>query len=50
MGYFPMDANSLEYLRLTGRSEEKIKYIEAYLKAQGLYRYILVAIGDVIFH
>lgn len=48
MGYFPMDANSLEYLRLTGRPEEKIKYIEAYLKAQGLYRYKLVAIGNVI--
>jgi len=38
MGYFPMDENSLEYLRLTGRPEEKIAYIGAYLKAQGLFR------------
>jgi aconitate hydratase len=37
-GFFPMDTQSIEYLRLTGRSEEKIKYIEAYLKAQKLYR------------
>eukprot|EP01117_Protostelium_nocturnum_P015125 TRINITY_DN582_c0_g1_i1.p1 TRINITY_DN582_c0_g1~~TRINITY_DN582_c0_g1_i1.p1 ORF type:complete len:893 (-),score=411.70 TRINITY_DN582_c0_g1_i1:145-2823(-) len=38
VGYFPMDNKSLEFLRLTGRSEEKIAYIEAYLKAQGLFR------------
>jgi len=37
IGYFPMDNNSLEYLRLTGRDEKKIAYIEAYLKAQGLF-------------
>jgi len=38
VGFFPMDQKSLGYLRLTGRSEEKIAYIEAYLKAQGLFR------------
>jgi len=38
VGYFPMDEKSLGYLRLTGRPEEKIAYIEAYLKAQGLFR------------
>ena len=32
MGYFPIDDKSLEYLRLTGRTEEKVKQIEAYLK------------------
>lgn len=38
IGYFPMDANSLEYMRLTGRSEEKIAYVESFLRAQGLFR------------
>eukprot|EP01118_Nematostelium_gracile_P015317 TRINITY_DN6112_c0_g1_i1.p1 TRINITY_DN6112_c0_g1~~TRINITY_DN6112_c0_g1_i1.p1 ORF type:complete len:909 (-),score=311.78 TRINITY_DN6112_c0_g1_i1:17-2686(-) len=37
IGYFPMDNNSLDYLRLTGRDEKKIAYIEAYLRAQGLF-------------
>lgn len=38
MGYFPMDTKAIEYLKLTGRSEEKVAYIEAFLKAQGLFR------------
>jgi aconitate hydratase len=38
MGYFPMDGKTLDYLRTTGRSEEKLAYIEAYLKASGLFR------------
>ncbi|VEN40522.1 unnamed protein product [Callosobruchus maculatus] len=33
VGYFPIDKNSLEYLRQTNRSEEQIRVIEAYLKA-----------------
>lgn len=32
MGYFPMDAVTLDYMRTTGRSEEQIGFIEAYLK------------------
>jgi aconitate hydratase len=36
--YFPVDTKTLDYLRLSGRSEEQIAYIEAYLKAQGLFR------------
>nr|CAH7750077.1 unnamed protein product [Callosobruchus chinensis] len=33
VGYFPIDQNSLDYLRQTNRSEEQIRVIEAYLKA-----------------
>ncbi|HVC48294.1 MAG TPA: aconitate hydratase AcnA [Terracidiphilus sp.] len=36
-GIFPVDAETLKYLRLTGRSEEQIALVEAYYKAQGLF-------------
>ncbi|WP_434213398.1 aconitate hydratase AcnA [[Pseudomonas] boreopolis] len=36
-GIFPIDAESLSYLRLSGRSEEQIALVEAYAKAQGLW-------------
>ncbi len=38
IGYFPVDGQTLEYLRLTGRSEQQVKLIEAYCKEQGLFR------------
>ncbi|HET7372073.1 MAG TPA: aconitate hydratase AcnA [Gemmatimonadaceae bacterium] len=38
MGFFPADAETLKYLRLTGRSEHHVKLVEAYTKEQGLYR------------
>ena len=38
IGYFPIDDKTIDYLRLTGRSEEKIAVIEAYAKASGFYR------------
>lgn len=38
MGYFPVDEETLRYMRLTGRSEEVIARTEAYLRAQGLFR------------
>src|SRR5687767_15649429 len=38
MGFFPCDAETLRYLRLTGRSEQQVKLVEAYTKAQGLFR------------
>ncbi len=38
MGFFPVDEETLKYLRLTGRSEEQIALVEAYTKAQGLFR------------
>ncbi len=34
---FPIDAETTDYLRLTGRSEEQIALVEAYAKAQGLW-------------
>ena len=37
-GIFPIDRLTLEYLRLTGRSPERIALVEAYAKAQGLWR------------
>jgi aconitate hydratase len=36
-GLFPVDAETLSYLRLTGRSEEQIALVEAYYKEQGLF-------------
>ena len=36
-GIFPIDAESLTYLRLSGRSEQQIALVEAYAKAQGLW-------------
>jgi len=36
-GIFPIDAESLNYLRLSGRSEEQIALVEAYAKAQQLW-------------
>ncbi|HKU45641.1 MAG TPA: aconitate hydratase AcnA, partial [Burkholderiales bacterium] len=38
MGFFPVDAETLRYLRLTGRDEAQVKLVEAYCKAQGLWR------------
>lgn len=38
MGYFPVDEESLNYLRRTGRSEELVQLVEQYFKAQGIFR------------
>ena len=38
MGFFPVDAETLKYLRLSGRSEHHVALVEAYTKAQGLFR------------
>ena len=35
---FPIDAETLDYLRLTGRSEERIALVETYSRAQRLFR------------
>ena len=37
-GIFPIDAESIAYLRLSGRPESQIALVEAYARAQGLYR------------
>ena len=36
-GIFPVDKESLNYLRLTGRSEEQIALVEAYCREQGMF-------------
>jgi aconitate hydratase len=36
-GFFPVDAETIRYLRLTGRSEERIALVEAYCKENGLW-------------
>src|SRR5688572_9062854 len=38
MGFFPVDAETLKYLRLSGRSEQHVALVEAYTRAQGLFR------------
>ena len=37
-GFFPVDRKTLDYLHLTGRDEARIALVEAYLKAQGMFR------------
>src|SRR5262244_787844 len=38
IGFFPIDSETLGYLRLTGRDPQHVKLVEAYAKAQGLFR------------
>ncbi|HEV2178278.1 MAG TPA: aconitate hydratase AcnA [Terriglobia bacterium] len=38
MGFFPVDAETLRYLRQTGRTEEEVDRVERYTKEQGLFR------------
>ena len=38
IGYFPVDKETLRYMRLTGRSNEVIERTEAYMREQGLFR------------
>ena len=37
-GFFPVDDETLAYLRQTGRSEARIELVETYLRAQGMFR------------
>ena len=37
-GFFPIDGETLRYLRATGREEDRIALVEAYAKAQGMWR------------
>lgn len=43
-GFFPVDEETLKYLRFSGRDEETVKLVEDYAKAQGLW-----ASDDVVF-
>ena len=38
VGFFPVDKETLRYMRLTGRPEEVVTRTEAYMRAQGLFR------------
>jgi aconitate hydratase len=38
MGFFPVDAETLRYLRQTGRREEEVQRVERYTKEQGIFR------------
>ena len=38
VGFFPVDAQTLDYLRQTGRSAAQLETVERYCKAQGLFR------------
>jgi aconitate hydratase len=38
IGFFPIDSETLTYLRLTGRDPQHVKLVETYAKAQGLFR------------
>ncbi len=38
MGFFPVDAETLDYLRRTGRTADEIDLVERYCKEQGLFR------------
>jgi aconitate hydratase len=37
MGFFPVDAKTIDYFRGTGRTDEEISALESYMKAQGLF-------------
>lgn len=37
-GFFPIDEKTIEYLRFTGREEERVLLVEAYAKEQGFWR------------
>ncbi|MBY0298942.1 MAG: aconitate hydratase AcnA [Methylobacterium sp.] len=37
-GFFPVDAKTIDFLRVTGRADERIALVEAYAKAQGMWR------------
>nr|WP_254450516.1 aconitate hydratase AcnA [Cohnella herbarum] len=38
IGFFPVDSETLNYMRLTGREESQIELVEAYYKAQDMFR------------
>jgi aconitate hydratase len=38
MGFFPVDAETLNYMRMTGRTEQEVQLVERYYKEQELFR------------
>ena len=49
-GFFPIDEVTLDYLRLTGRDAERVALVEAYAKAQGMWRHDGAGRSDVHRH
>ena len=49
-GIFPVDASTLDYLRLTGRTERLVALVEAYAKHQGMFREAGYSGDDVRFN
>ncbi len=47
IGFFPPDAETMRYLRLTGRDETHVDMVEAYLKTQGIFG--IPRLGDVAY-
>lgn len=45
-GIFPVDAETLRYLRQTGRSDEQVALVEAYCKEQGLFHTADTPVAD----
>jgi aconitate hydratase len=37
-GFFPVDADTIKYLKATGRAADRVALVEAYCKAQGMWR------------
>ena len=46
MGFFPIDDETLAYLRLTGRPAEQVTLVERYMKEQGLFRTAAAAVPE----
>lgn len=46
-GFFPLDSEALRYLKVSGRDEARIEIVEAYAKAQGIWRQ--EAADDIVF-
>ena len=46
MGFFPVDDETLAYLRLTGRPAEQVTLVERYMKEQGLFRTAAAAVPE----
>ena len=49
VGYFPVDEASITYMRQTGRDEDKLALIKAYLQANGMFRDFSNAAQDPVF-
>ena len=47
MGFFPIDDETLEYLRRTGRTQQEVELVERYTKEQGTFRTDECADSDV---